>query len=53
MSDMSSHHPTPSLPPQFSTVFRDVYEPSEDSFLLMDALENDAKLIQDLRFANN
>lgn len=46
---MSSPHPTPSLPPKFSTTFKDVYEPSEDSFLLMDALEKDAKFIQERR----
>ena len=46
---MSTHHPTPALPHKFSTTFGDVYEPAEDSFLLMDALEKDAKFIQECR----
>ncbi|KAM8904395.1 methyltransferase N6AMT1 [Spinachia spinachia] len=29
--------------------FRDVYEPAEDSFLLMDALERDSELLQQMR----
>lgn len=30
--------------------FNDVYEPSEDTFILVDALEKDFDLIKDLRY---
>lgn len=42
-------HPTPDISHITREDYRDVYEPSEDSFLFMDALENDMNLIKKLR----
>jgi len=42
-------HPTPDISHITREDFNDVYEPSEDSFLLMDALENDIQAIEKIR----
>jgi len=42
-------HPTPNISHITREDYKDVYEPSEDSFLLMDALENDVSLIKKLK----
>ena len=42
-------HPTPSLTHLTPSHYREVYEPAEDSFLLMDALEKDSKTLRQLR----
>ena len=34
---------------EFAEDFLNVYEPAEDSFLLLDALQNDADLIKSLK----
>ncbi|XP_034408027.1 methyltransferase N6AMT1 isoform X2 [Cyclopterus lumpus] len=46
---MSSGYPTPVYSHAGRGDFRDVYEPAEDSFLLVDALEKDAELLQQMR----
>lgn len=42
-------HPTPDISHITREDYKDVYEPSEDSFLFMDALEKDANLIKKLK----
>ena len=42
-------HPTPDISHITREDYKDVYEPSEDSFLFMDALEKDANLIKTLK----
>ncbi|PWA31991.1 hypothetical protein CCH79_00018857, partial [Gambusia affinis] len=46
---MSSRFPTPLYSHAGRGSFQDVYEPAEDSFLLMDALEKDAETLQQMR----
>lgn len=50
MSNFSSFLPTPLFPHLRSCrAYKDVYEPAEDSFLLMDALEQEATILNLLR----
>jgi len=42
-------HPTPDISHITTENYNDVYEPAEDSFLLMDALENDVQFIKKIR----
>ena len=42
-------HHTPDISHITREDYKDVYEPSEDSFLFMDALEKDVDLIKKLR----
>ena len=42
--------PTPVYSHIKSTGYRDVYEPAEDSFLLMDALELETSFINELKY---
>lgn len=42
-------HPTPDISHITKEDYEDVYEPSQDSFLFMDALENDVNLIKKLK----
>ncbi|XP_065897923.1 methyltransferase N6AMT1-like isoform X3 [Dysidea avara] len=42
-------HPTPNISHITREDYNDVYEPSEDSFLLMDVLENDVQAITKIR----
>ncbi|XP_077370147.1 methyltransferase N6AMT1 isoform X2 [Festucalex cinctus] len=46
---MSANYPTPLYDHAARGDFSEVYEPSEDSFLLIDALEKDAQTLQRLR----
>nr|XP_057908503.1 methyltransferase N6AMT1 [Doryrhamphus excisus] len=46
---MSASYPTPLYAHAARGDFRDVYEPSEDSFLLIDSLEQDAAKLQQMR----
>ena len=45
-----SAHPTPSLAHLRSSDYQNVYEPAEDSFLMMDALEKDVEFIKTIRY---
>jgi len=42
-------HPTPDISHIAREDYDDIYEPSEDSFLLMDALENDSQAIKKIK----
>lgn len=44
--NMSGSYPTPVYSHVGRGDFRDVYEPAEDTFLLMDALEKDAERLR-------
>lgn len=46
---MSTSYPTPIYSHAGRGHFQDVYEPAEDSFLLIDALEKDAKSLKLMR----
>lgn len=48
---MSTGYPTPLYSHAGRGDFREVYEPAEDSFLLIDALEKDADRLQRMRLA--
>ncbi|XP_061841197.1 methyltransferase N6AMT1 [Nerophis lumbriciformis] len=48
-ASMSASYPTPLYAHAARGDFRDVYEPSEDSFLLIDSLEKDAEKLQRMR----
>ena len=39
-------HPTPDISHITDEDYKDVYKPAQDSFLFMDALENDVNLIK-------
>lgn len=47
---MSASYPTPVYSHVGRGDFTDVYEPAEDTFLLMDALEKDAETLQRVRW---
>lgn len=47
---MEFSHPTPLFPHIKHQAYRDVYEPAEDSFLFMDALELETSFINQLKY---
>lgn len=47
---MSSSYPTPDYSHAGRGEFRDVYEPAEDSFLLINALERDAEALRSSKY---
>ena len=47
---MCSHYPTPSLVHLSKGDYDRVYEPSEDSFLFLDALEKDIDCLKELKY---
>lgn len=55
LTSMSTSYPTPVYPHLSSPAYRDVYEPAEDSFLFMDALEKEAGFLKQLKwvYCNN
>lgn len=47
--EVSQLFPTPDFSHLSENDFQDVYEPAEDSFLLLDALEQEAESLNSLR----
>ncbi len=50
---MCSHFPTPDLSHLSKEDYDQVYEPAEDSFLFLDALEKDIDHLKQLKYVDN